>query len=168
MDPPSSNQCCSKVNCISQFCNHVLIICSLNYSGIKMTEVTQPCKILLILATRRIHVLPLSFIIIRQNISFFFSQPKCVMESWLHLNHSNSTNSPRNFFSILWGKNHPMIFAAIMTLKLHVLVFCFCVLSHLINGKIFDGRARVTQVCILYTEVAGDGKVPALLGKWCI
>lgn len=33
--------------------------------------------------------------------------------------------------------------------------FLFCVLSHLINGKVFDSRARVTPSCILYHR-SGD------------
>lgn len=55
-----------------------------------------------------------------------------------------------------------MTFAAIMALKLCVLVFCFCVLSHLINGKVFDGRAS-HQFAFFTTEVATDGKVSASL-----
>ena len=152
MDPASSNSCSSKVNCISPFCNHVLIVRSLNYSRISWGHSTlqgsvntcdskNPCS-------------P-SFLYNYWIKYQFFFQPKCVMESWLHLNHSNSTNSPRKFFLISRDRNHPVIFSAIMTLKLYVLVFCFCVLSHLTDGKVFDGRARVTQVCILYHRSGG-------------
>lgn len=139
--------CCSKVNYIPQFCNHVLIFHFLNYSRIEMAEITQPCKVLLIFMTQKTHILPISFRIVGENMCFL--QPKSVMGSWFHLNHSNSTNSPRKIFLLSWDRSPHDVCNSQDTTTLYVLVFCLCVLSHLINGKALYGRAKVTHLCIL-------------------